>query len=266
MNVIAVDDEHFALMGLEMAIRDALPDCTLSSFDMPEDALEYAKANRVDLAFLDVEMGGMNGLELAKALKDVCGKTNIVFATGYSKYAIDSYEVDTSDYLLKPVTKEKIERAMDRLRDPVDNKLTSRVYVQTFGNFEVFKIGKPLIFNRQKSKELFAYLIDRQGTSVTTAEIAAVLWEDKPYDTSIKNQVQVAISDMLKALKEHGVEDIIIKNHNQISVDRAKISCDYYDLLQGNTSAVNAFCGEYMTNYGWAELTTGALSQKTNIL
>ena len=69
MNIIAVDDERFPLMDLELAIRDALPDGTLSCFDTPEDALEYAGTNRVDLAFLDIEMGGMDGLELAKALK-----------------------------------------------------------------------------------------------------------------------------------------------------------------------------------------------------
>ena len=265
MNIIAADDEPFALMSLESAIREALPDCMLSCFDTPEDALAYAKHNRVDLAFLDVEMGDMNGLQLARALKAIYGKTNIVFATGYSQYAVDSYEIDTSDYLLKPVTKEKVEHALAHLRVPVDKKMSARVYAQTFGNFEVYAEGKPLLFGRQKSKELFAYLIDRQGASVTTAEIAAILWEERMYDAALKNQVQVVISDMLKVLREHNIEDIIIKSRNQISVDTAKINCDCYDLLKWNANAVNAFCGEYMTSYSWAEFTAGVLSRKTNI-
>ena len=265
MNCIAVDDEILALKGMERVIKKALPDSSLSCFDAPEDALAYAKENRVDVAFLDVEMGGMNGLELAKALKDIDGKTNIVFATGHSQYALDSYSVNASDYLLKPVTEEAVAKAVERLRDPVAIKTDKKVRVQTFGSFAVFVNDAPLSFSRAKAKELFAFLIDRQGAPVTTAEIAATLWEDKPYNASIKNQAQTVISELIKTLTDNGVEDVIVKSWNQVSIDRSKISCDYYDLQHWDLNAVNAYRGEYMTNYSWAEMTTAALSQKTNI-
>ena len=100
---------------------------------------------------------------------------------------------------------------------------------------------------------------------MTTAEIAATLLEDKTYNASIKNQVQTVISELIKTMRDNGVEDVIVKSWNQVSVDRSKISCDYYDLQQWDMNAVNAYLGEYMTNCGWAEMTTAVLSQKTNI-
>jgi len=105
MNIIAVDDEQFALELCEQTIRDVLPGCSLSAFVTPSKALSYAEKNRVDIAFLDIEMGGMSGIELAKRLKAIYGKTNIVFVTGYSEYALDSYAVSATDYLLKPLSK-----------------------------------------------------------------------------------------------------------------------------------------------------------------
>jgi len=265
MKVLAIDDNELSLKGLVSAIKEVLPDSDVKCFRIPSELLLYAKEKDCHIAFLDIEMWEMNGLELAKALKQINGKINIIFVTAHTQYAIDSYDVDTTDFILKPVSKEKIERAVTRLREFPNISTTTGVYMQTFGNFEVFVNGKPIAFSRLKSKELLAYLVDRQGASATTAEIASILWEDKIYDTSIKNQVQVAISDMVKVLKEYSIEDIIIRSRNQISVDRSKIRCDYYDLLNWNVTAINSYTGEYMSNYSWAEMTTAAISQKIGI-
>ena len=137
--------------------------------------------------------------------------------------------------------------------------------MQTFGNFEVFANGEPFKFISSRSKELFAYLIDRRGTSASPVEVAAVLWEDKPYDRSLRSQIQAAISEMMKSFKEHGLDDVINKSWNQISVDKDKINCDYYDMLDMVPAAVNAYCGEYMANYSWAEMTAAALSSKLKL-
>jgi two-component SAPR family response regulator len=131
--------------------------------------------------------------------------------------------------------------------------------VQTFGNFDVFYDDKPLYFSRSKAKEIFAYLIDRNGAYVTISEIAATLWEGREYDKSLPDQIRVNIASMQKTFKENCVENIIIKKYNQIAVDKEKIQCDYYEFLKMNVSAVNAYNGEYMTNYGWAEMTAGHL-------
>ena len=133
------------------------------------------------------------------------------------------------------------------------------ITVNTFGNFEVFVNNRPIKFSRSKSKELLAFLIDRQGAGITNAEIASILYEDKGYNRSVKNQVQTVISGLLTDLRNEGIEDMIIRQWNHIAVDTSRFQCDYYDFLNKKKSAVNKFAGEYMSNYSWAEWTTGYL-------
>ena len=99
-----------------------------------------------------------------------------VFVTGYSHYALDAMELHPSGYVMKPATKEKVELKLENLRYPIINESDKRVKVQTFGNFEVFVDGVPLKFVSARSKELFAYLIDRRGTSATPVEVAALYY------------------------------------------------------------------------------------------
>jgi len=265
MIILAVDDERRALNTLIQAIQSAVPEASVEGHFAVKDSLDFAKANKVDVAFLDIQMPEMNGLLFAMNLKEINPKTNIIFVTSYSKYALDAMELHPSGYVMKPATKEKVELELKNLRFPVLSESDKRVQVQTFGNFEVFVDGIPLKFVSARSKELFAYLIDRRGTSATPVEIAAVLWEDKPYDRSLRSQIQAAISEMIKSLKEHSLSDIINKSWNQISVDKSKVSCDYYDMLDMVPAAVNAYCGDYMANYSWAEMTAAALSSKLNL-
>jgi len=265
MIILAVDDERRALSTLMQAIRDAVPEAFVEGFSTVDDSLEFAKSNKVDVTFLDIQMPEMNGLLFAMNLKEINPKTNIIFVTGYSQYALDAMELHPSGYIMKPVTKEKVELELENLRYPVPIESNGRVRVQTFGNFEAFVDGVPLRFVSARSKELFAYLIDRRGTSASPVEVAAVLWEDKPYDKSLRNQIQAAISEMMKSLKEYNLGEIINKSWNQISVDKEKVSCDYYEMLDMVPAAVNAYCGEYMANYSWAEMTAAALSSKLNL-
>lgn len=265
MKIFALDDSENGLAMLTDAIGEAVPDAEIYSFTDPYKCLGFTKEVSCDIAFLDIKMWGMNGIEVAVELKKIKPSTNIIFVSAYNEYQGDAFDIHASGYVMKPATKEAILKQIENLRHPVDKKASAKIYVQTFGNFEVFLYGKPITFGLLKSKELFAYLIDRQGASVTTTEIATILWENRLYDISLKNQTQAIISDMRKTLKKNGIEDIIIKSWNQIAVDTTKISCDYYDLMKCDADTVNNFRGEYMVNYGWAEMTAAALSHKTNI-
>ncbi len=138
----------------------------------------------------------------------------------------------------------------------------SLLKIQTFGNFEVFYDGRPVDFSRAKSKELLAYLIDRRGAAVTTAEACGVLWEDKEYNFSLQRQFQTIVSDLIKSLKRHKYDHIIRRKRNCLSVDVSGLECDFYKLLAGDKDAKVQYHGEYMSNYSWAELTAGFLMQK----
>jgi len=263
MKILALDDCELALKSLVQAIKEAVPSAEIFSFRKPALLIEAAMGKTWDIAFLDIQMFGMNGLEVAKILKENYPKTNIIFVTAFAEHAKNAFELYPSGYVLKPVTKEAVLREIENLRHPLTPSAGDKVQVQTFGNFEVFMKGKPLMFSRLKAKEAFAYLIDRKGGSATTAEMASILWEDKDYDRSLQNQTQVIISDMMKMLKINGISDIVIKKRNQMAIDTAKIKCDYYDFLNFDVTAVNAYQGEYMTNYSWAEMTAGELYIKS---
>ncbi|MDL2237089.1 response regulator [Christensenellaceae bacterium OttesenSCG-928-K19] len=260
MNMIAVDDERLALQDLEGKIKSVAPYSALACFSLAADALEYARSTNVDVAFLDIEMADMTGLSLALKLKELNPKTNIIFVTAYSDYMGNALSMHVSGYILKPATTEAILRELENLRhSPVHASSGNRVRLKCFGAFEVFVDGEPFIFNRSKSKELLAYLADRRGEGVSASEIGSVLWEEKNYTRSVQKQVQTIISLMMKALREAGVEDIIVKRRNYLALDVSKVDCDYYSFLRGDTASLNMFFGEYMSNYSWAEITTAQL-------
>ncbi len=252
MRFLAVDDEPFALKDLEEALREASPDALLSSFTLPSQALKYAADERVDVAFLDIELGSMNGLVLAKSLKDLSPEIHIIFVTSHEKYAVGAFQLHATGYLMKPVSVQDIARELTFLYgdDAMDGQ---KVRVRTFGGFAAYVNEKPVACKRSKAMELFAYLVDRQGAPVTTREACAVLWEDKPYDTAQKNYFQSLLLDLRTALRQHGVEDILVRSRNRLAIDPERLDCDSYRFLAGDPWAVNRYRHDYLPSYSWAE-------------
>ncbi|MCL1941455.1 MAG: response regulator [Synergistaceae bacterium] len=262
MRVIAVDDEHLALKNTERAIKAAIPDCELTCFGAPSKALTYAAENQVDVAFLDIEMGGMSGLQLAKRLKDINGKTNIIFVTGYSDYAMEAFAMHVSGYILKPVSAKAISAAMGQLRYPVSHSPDKRLRVQTFGNFEVFVDEKPLSFARSKTKELLAYLVSRRGAQCSNNEVIAVIWEDKEDSPALQSQFRHLVSDLTRKLASAGLEGALTKRRGYLGIMPEKFACDLYDFCDGSSGAVNKYAGEFMAQYSWAEFTNAYLDHR----
>jgi len=264
MKILALDDSETALRLLTGAISEAQPRSEVFSFEKPSELLVFAKENACDIAFLDIEIWGMNGLAVAKELKDHNPKINIIFVTAYSKYASEAFELHPSGYILKPVTKEAVEREIENLRHPVEQKMLVRIFAQTFGNFEIFSYGSTLKFSYSKTKELLAYLIDRNGASANTNELCAVLWEDKQDSANLRAYMRKLIRDLTKTLESAGCEDIIVRKHNSIAVIPEKIVCDSYGFMKGDPISVNAYRGQYMAQYSWAERTNGIINMQSN--
>jgi len=266
MNVMVVDDERMALDSIKRTVETAIKDANVIGFMKPSEALEYSlsldknKSNSLDLAFLDIEMGGMNGLQLAKSLKEIFSKVNIVFTTGYSQYAADAFAIHASGYLLKPITTEAVKEALDYLHHPIVKQQVSKIRIQTFGNFEVFADDKPLRFSRTKTKELLAYLVMRNGASCSNNEIVAVLWENRPDSSALQNQFRHLVFDLKNVLKSVGAEDILVRRRGALAIITKSVSCDLYDFFAGDTIAVNKFMGEFMAQYSWAEFNNAYLS------
>lgn len=111
MNCIIVDDEPLAREAIELLVKDIDYLTLAGTFNNASAAARYMEQNTVDLIFLDIQMPGITGIEFAKTISR---KTLIVFTTAYSEYALDSYEVDAIDYLIKPVEPERFRKAADK--------------------------------------------------------------------------------------------------------------------------------------------------------
>ena len=264
MHILALDDELLALESIAQELAVVFPQAKIRQETKPSSAIFWAAAlaeqgESLSFAFLDIQLRGMNGLEVAKQLKTLHPQVAVVFCTAYSEYALDAFKLYAKGYLLKPVLAKDIEQVLDEMvKDWRETResLAKTVRIQTFGNFGVYVNDSLLTFKREKAKELLAYLVDRHGSPVTTEQIAIVLWEDV-YDRKLKNKTTAVISSLRATLREAGIESILIKSWNHLALDIRKVQCDAYDFEKGDLLAINAFHGEYMANYSWAEMTTG---------
>ena len=262
MNILAVDDEYFALELMKSALAEVASGANVFPCRDVESALEVARGQRIDVAFLDIHMPEKNGIELARELKMIHPKINIVFATGYSEYMKEGIDLRLSGYLLKPVTAEAVRSELNNLRNPIEWSAEKRIKILTFGNFDVFIDGEPLKFERKQAKEILAYLVDKRGTSATYPELAAMLWEDEDYDRTKQKNLQVYIASLVKTLHAVEVKDLILKSRQGILLNTKIVDCDYYRFLEGDTRAINSFTGQYMGAYSWAEFTVGYLENR----
>ena len=255
MRIFAVDDESKALRALCRAIAQSAPDAEVRKFDRPEDVIAAVEGGEVpDVLFSDVNMPCMNGVELTKALMLRCPRLNVIFATGYDDYMRDALSLHVSGYLKKPVTAEDVRLELDNLRHPV-RPSPHRVRFQCFGNFEVYIDGHPVIFRREKTKEYLAYLVDRE-TLCTGAEIAARLWASN-VNASYLRTLRKDLTDTFTAA---GCGDVLINEWQRRGIRTGLVDCDYNDWKEGKPWAINAYRGEYMAQYDWAELTHGTLA------
>lgn len=252
MKVIIVDDEKHAINTLKRNLSGIIDDSNITTFDRSINALEYIKENEVDVAFLDVDMPEINGINLAKEMKKYKPKVNIIFCTGYSEYMQQAIKLHASGYLLKPSDKEKVKEALDNLLYPLD-PIKNHFYAKTFGNFDFFVDGVPLRFSRSKSKELLAYLVSLKGASTNRKEISAILFEDE-YNLKTQNYLSKIYKDLIDALESVGAKGLVRKGYNSYWVDISLFSSDLFDYDKGDPQAINAYNGEFMTQYEWAFL------------
>ncbi|MBQ7656942.1 MAG: response regulator [Clostridia bacterium] len=117
-NVIIVDDSKVILSDGLAVLGEVLPNATITGFIWPLEAIEYAKANRVALAILDIELGTASGLDLCRTLLQINPRTNILFLTAYVDYALDAWNTEASGFILKPLTPESVRKQLKKLRYP----------------------------------------------------------------------------------------------------------------------------------------------------
>lgn len=237
----------------------------VGAFSNPDDAVEYMENHSVELAVLDVRIAEMDGIELGHKLRTITPDLMLIYTTAEDTYSMDVLRLKIAAYLTKPLSREEVLYAIESAK-LLSKRKQKRVYARTFGYFDLFVDGKVVLFKSAKAKELLAYLIDRQGGTVTTEQIINVLWEDRPNDEATQSLCSKLVKTLKKELDEYKAGGILIQKRGVRSIDIDLLDCDMYDLMDGSMEAKEHFFGDYMLEYSWAENKTNALWKRAKTI
>jgi PAS domain S-box-containing protein len=173
-------------------------------------------------------------------------------------------QLDETAFLLccRDITETKHNTAAEKPSVEVPSTETftgPEIFARTFGHFDLFVHGTPVIFSSAKEKEIMALLIDRQGGTLSTKEAISYLWPDEKPSTTLTNRYHKLGTKLKNTLHSYGIEHIIINNHGIRSIDVSAITCDCYEMLAGNEAYSKNFCNSYMIDYSWGEATLAKL-------
>jgi two-component SAPR family response regulator len=181
--VIIVDNEKPALDLLERILKTITDVEIVGKFQKPSQVLANVELLKPDVAFLDIEMPGINGIELAMRIYEINPDIDFVFVTAFDQYAVEAFEINAIDYLLKPVVEEKLQRSIDRLLKKRDvNKIargkdtSSVVSIRMLGAFETSTEGSQQVkWITSKVEELFAILL-LHNYNISKWALMEMLW------------------------------------------------------------------------------------------
>lgn len=251
MKTIIVDDEILSLKRF-IRLSQNIPELNITGqFTSSEEALEFAGENQIEIAFLDIEMPVMSGIDLAKALREINPDVIIVFISAYDGYIREFNIIGGDYYIVKPLEKEVIESTMEKIR-LLAQRQEKDVYIRTFGTFSVLKNGVPIPLVG-KAKEILAYVVTYRGKEVSNQTIYAAVWEGRPYGEKEINVFYNAIRRLRNTLQKEGIEDILVSTRRGQLVNTRLFDCDYYAWLDNNPKSKECFEGEFLTEYSWSE-------------
>ncbi|MBP3475525.1 MAG: response regulator [Lachnospiraceae bacterium] len=255
MRTIIVDDEVWALTQLQRELDSFKQIEVVGCFEDPREALEYAQSNPVDFALLDIEMPFMDGLELGIKLKKLHEGLVLIYLTGYDAYVKDAIlDVKADYYLLKPYDHKDIESVVNRVIALGAERLRKEVRITVFDGFELYIHGEMIHFVNKKAKELLALCVHMEGKHVSLEKAVDVLWEDHPYDNSVKSLYRKAVIYLNTIFREHGIDNVFENGRGYCCIHRENVECDYFDYFDGKPVRENLDLQErYLQEYPWAD-------------
>ena len=276
--IIAVDDEQLALKKFQHQIKDMNNLELLQTFTNPLDSLDFIKENTIDIAFLDIEMPEITGLELAERILEIDPYISIVFITAFDQYALEAFKAHAIGYLLKPLDMDEFKNLIESLtktRPPRASKAAEKhteadkgkLIVKCLGQFTCYAASnptQPISFRTAKTAELFALLIHHYKSSITKYHILDTLFPDIDYDKSNK-LFYVSCSYLRNAFAKFDIVDVLLRENDSYRINTEIISCDYIKFmtcaenipglnLDQLRSCASMYNGEYLMGrtYEWA--------------
>ncbi|SFE54670.1 Two-component response regulator, SAPR family, consists of REC, wHTH and BTAD domains [Paenibacillus algorifonticola] len=232
--VIIVEDEKPILDLMKFLIGQSPDYMILGAFTNPLEALASLSKLQPDAIFIDVEMPKMNGLELAQRINEITDQTKIIFTTAYKEYALEAFHVQAFDYIMKPVTRDAIERIASRLHKQYNPAVLSeqrvkRSSIRCFGGLDVRNSkGLSVHWPTRKTEELCAYFLCHPGMDISKWYLANLLWPDLDEVRSSHN-LHNAVYLLKKILKEQGIGVDIRRVNDGYMLDPGEL---VYDVLE----------------------------------
>lgn len=223
-------------------------------------ALQSIQEHGVDLVVLNIDLPDMNGVELGRQILELDNQIMLLYVDVINVGMTDVLKQRSATILLKPYSEEEVRYALESMH-LLSRRKKKRIYVRTFGHFDLFLDEKPIVFKSPKAKELLALLIDRQGGVVDSDQIIATLWSDRPKDEATQSLCSKLCRTLYQELKQHGIENLIMVSRSNRSINMDMLDSDLYDLLNGNEEASRLYYGEYMSDYEWAEYRNYSLAK-----
>ena len=267
LRVVVVDDERPALDKLMKLLQNSGMAELTGSFTKPLEALEFLKENRADAIFLDIEMPEMCGIELANHIIGLQERAAIVFVTAYNQYAVEAFRLNAIDYIMKPVTVNRLEEALRKILEVKGLDFqTEGINISCFGRFTVCKGIDDVKFRTEKAEELLAFMIDRRGGFISRSEIIDILWADFDGERALIH-FNTTLHYVKKALLQYGINIPFTYDRGCYKFDIKDLNCDYlkfYTFLDKNNipssgnileyeETAGLFKGEYLSgwDYDW---------------
>ncbi|MEK5165609.1 BTAD domain-containing putative transcriptional regulator [Paenibacillus sp. FSL R5-0527] len=234
MRAIIVDDEELSVKRLTRILRESGKIATCRAFLNPHEAYEYSRANAVDIAFLDISMPEIDGMKLSVLLQELDEEILLVFVTGYDSYAVQAFEVNALDYLLKPVTAQRVAKALNKAgkrSGRAAGAAASALEIKLFDGFQMYGNGDgssrdPIKLRSPKTAELFAFLVCQRTAS--REEIIDTLWSGLTPEKAWKN-LNSTLYYIRKALDDAKIGSGIISGKNEIRIEGSALDCDLYE-------------------------------------
>ena len=245
MKVIAVDDE---ISSLQIFLKEIVSLDNLECKFFKDDSkqiLDYVKQNDVSASFIDINMPGINGIELAKKLIEIHEDMQIVFVTGINiaeKDLPSSLRNNVLGFIYKPYSFLDVKRYVDWISNSY-----SCMEVKMFNSFDCFIEGKAVRFSSAKSKELFALAIAYNGKTLEMNDAISQLWPDTPIDNA-KRLYRDAVWRLRKTLSEYNFNCVDF-SRAQLKVNKNRIRCDYWDFIKTGEGNYN---GSFCKSYDWS--------------
>ena len=243
------------VLSLRKVIKSIDTDATvelLKTFTSLNTVESFVSNNKIDVIFIDITSEKEEKLNLVQKIRNQGRRIFIVLISDSKEDSYIAYNNHAIGFLLKPVDPIRVAEEIENIF-LISPELRINVEIITFGNFSVLKNGVPITFTYRKSKEILAYLVDKQGTQVDWPTLAAEVLDRDLYDKATYNLLHRYIHQLRMDLKKAGADDILLSgNKGYLSINKNAFYCDLYAFINGEDYARNKFLGNYMYEYSWA--------------